>query len=133
MAAVDVRLEELEGLVVQPMPGGGLVLRAAVADVGDRDADRPQRVEALEVLELPERLDRLEEIVRPALDGEDRDLAAPDLAGPALVLVVGRAQLGEAAGRLLEDRVAVGVGVALARDPRVPGRDVLLAVLVDRR
>ena len=46
-----------------------------MANVRRRHLDRPSRVEALEVLEHAERLDRGEEVVCPAGDREDGDLA----------------------------------------------------------
>src|SRR5204863_357779 len=126
VAAVDLRLQPLPGLRVQSLPRLRLVLRAAVTDVAEGELDGPPWVEPLQVLELTERLDRLEQVVGPALDREDRHLPAGLLGLPALVLVVGGAELGQAPAELADDRILdAGHVVGLARgSARLPGRDV---------
>src|SRR5204863_9011496 len=96
---------------------------------------RPARVELLEVLELTERLDRLEEVVSPALDREHRGLvSAGRLRLPAFVLVVGGAEFGQTAADLRDERIAVRrrvVGLTRQRrdEPFVPRKRAVRAFL----
>ena len=74
------------------------------------------RVDRLQPVEHPERLDRLEQVVGPARDGEHRAVRRHALP----VLVEGRAVLRQAATGLRDDGVFGRVRVADADDPRVP-------------
>ena len=135
MTAVDLFLEKAPGAIVEVMPLRGRVLRQRMAHVADCQLHRPHPVQRLYVRELSKRFDRRKELIGPAGNREDRDLPVAGLLPPALILVEGAAQLGQAMAQVPDEIVAVAVRraaiVRIAGDHgvRIPGRDGLRGCL----
>src|SRR5437588_7440513 len=95
VTAMNLFMEKTPGLDVQVMPFRVRVLGPRMPDVGHRHLHRPEPVDRLQILELPESLYRRKEVIRPSRNREDRYFPALRLGQPILVLVESAAEFSE--------------------------------------